>query len=82
MMYLRDMNINIPEDIQIAGLNDSTMSSVTTPKLTTVHFYYEESGNEAAKMLLELIDDNAVMRKQIHLNYTLIINPSTRQTYS
>lgn len=78
MMYLRDMNIQIPNDIQIAGLNDSTMSSVTTPRLTTVHFYYEESGNEAAKMLLELIDNKDSIKKQIHLNYSLVINESTR----
>lgn len=80
MNYIRETGRKIPEDIQIAGLNDSTLSQVTSPSLTTVHFYYEEAGREAAENLIELIAQKGEgVHKNIKLDYELVKNQSTRQ---
>lgn len=57
--------------IRIAGIGDSRISKVMTPKLTSMHYYYKTSGKEAAKMLLESMQDNNNLIKMIKLGYEL-----------
>lgn len=49
----------IPKDIALAGFGDNIISGVTTPSLTTVHFYYYECGEKAAGAILAAIDGTA-----------------------
>jgi len=81
MMYLREVGKKIPNDIQIVGLNDSTVSHVTTPMLSTVHFYFEEAGKEAANCLLDMIGqkkDEPKMTKSLKLGYQVMMLGSSR----
>jgi len=61
--YLNQNNIAIPKKVAIAGFGDSKASSILTPSLTTIHFYYRECGSEGAKILLE---------KMIRINFQYI----------
>lgn len=82
MMAIHEMGRSIPADIQIAGLNDSTLSRVTTPTLTTVHFYYEEAGEEAANILLASLQQKKSefgVGKTLQLHHKLILQASTRE---
>jgi LacI family sucrose operon transcriptional repressor len=45
---------------------------VVVPKLTTAHLYYKTSGEEGTKMLLEMIDKQKMISKQIQLGYEII----------
>ena len=64
----------MPEDIQIAGIGDSSLSGVTEPSLTTVHLYYEEAGTEAARLLFDLIQNGeAAIQKEVKLDCKLIV---------
>lgn len=77
--YLTEQGIDIPGDIQVAGMNDSTVSSIMHPSLTTVHFYYEEAGKEAAYLLIaRLQSQNQTVSKSLQLGYELIVQNSTR----
>ncbi len=79
MKYVREQGFEIPDKIQIAGLNDSAVSRVTWPLLSTVHFYFEEAGEEAAKALCELIQSkNQEMHKSLQLGYRVLLNSSSR----
>lgn len=83
MTAVRETGHTIPSDIQVAGLNDSTLSKVTTPPLTTVHFFYEEAGEEAARILLDALSkqknpDSSEPGKTLQLHYKLIVQGSTR----
>ncbi|MDD2970908.1 MAG: LacI family DNA-binding transcriptional regulator [Lachnospiraceae bacterium] len=79
LKYIHDSGLRIPEDIQLAGFGDSTVSRVTTPTLTTVHFHYETAGREATRILLDMIKDpENTVQKQLKLSFQIIENESTR----
>lgn len=72
MMYLKECNRRIPEDVQIAGFGDNLVARVCDPRLTSIHFYYKTSGEEAAKMLINMIEDSQSVRKEMKMGYQLI----------
>jgi len=74
--YIRETGRRIPEDVQITGVGDGRLAVVTTPALTTAHFYYQESGIEAARLLLDMISGSR-LRKEIKLGYHLVVRQST-----
>lgn len=77
METLKQHHISIPEQVSIAGLDDSWVGVHVTPKLTTAHFYYEECGMEAAQMLLTMIQQkNKDLVRQTMLGYTVISRES------
>lgn len=78
MMYVRELGKRMPEDIQIVGFGDTKMAMVSTPTLTTVHLYYKTSGMEAATMLLDVINNDELVHKQIKIGYKVVKNSSTR----
>ena len=82
MRYLTDKGIEIPKDIVIAGQGDSVVSRVTTPMLSTIKYYYEDSGKRAAEMMLCLLGGNEPNEKQIKLGYELLDRKSTGQERS
>lgn len=74
--YLNQHGIDVPKTIAIAGFGDSKASSVLSPSLTTIHFYYRESGTAGAKILLEKINKADTPDKIMRLGYELIKNES------
>lgn len=79
MMYLKECGKRIPEDVQLAGFGDGRMGKICEPRLTTVHYYYETSGEETAKMLVEMIEDGSGVRKEMKMGYKLKISDSFRK---
>lgn len=72
LKYLQEHNREVPKDICVTGIGHGIIADVLTPKLTTVHYQYEESGEKAAKMLLSLIDtgdESRTAEKQAGNNY-------------
>lgn len=74
--YLNQKGIRIPEEIAVSGFGDGKASSVLMPSLTTVHYYYRESGVEGAKLLLEKLQDPDAPDKSIKLGFELVKNAS------
>ncbi|NOH16626.1 LacI family DNA-binding transcriptional regulator [Clostridium cochlearium] len=60
------LNLNVPYDISIIGFDNTLISNITHPKLTTVDLNMEEIGNIAALKLLEIIED-----KNKSIKYTM-----------
>jgi DNA-binding LacI/PurR family transcriptional regulator len=52
---LKEANLRIPEDVAIAGFDDSLFARILTPPLTTVCAPIEQVGREAARQLVHLI---------------------------
>lgn len=73
MKYLREQG---KRDVKIAGFGDSKISKVVDPELTTVHFYYMTSGEEAAKLILERIENPNAAVKQLQIGYEIIARAS------
>lgn len=53
------LNLNVPYDISIIGFDNTLISNITHPKLTTVDLNMEQIGNIAALKLLEIIEDKS-----------------------
>lgn len=77
MKFLKEQGICIPEQVMLAGHDDSTLSKVTTPTLTTVHFSYENSGILAAKNLIHILTKKDEGIREIKLGYSIVENKST-----
>jgi len=52
---LRESGRRVPEDVAVVGFDDSPLSRVTDPPLSTVRQPVDEMGREMAEMLLRLI---------------------------
>lgn len=76
--YMEKKGIRIPEDIKLAAIGDSRMSTIVTPSLTTVHLHHVTGGREACKILLEKIDGDVPITKQYKLGFELCVRESTR----
>ena len=74
MEALRAAGRRLPEDVSVAGIDDSWAGLHVSPKLTTAHLYYEDCGAEAARMLLTLAgrSEEALPLRQTMLGYTVV----------
>ncbi len=73
MEVLRQAGKRIPEDVSITGMDDNWAGEHIIPHLTTAHFYYKTSGEKAAQLLIEMIENKgkAGPVHQIMLGYTI-----------
>lgn len=72
LMYLKETGKKVPEEVAVAGIGHNRMSRVVDPRLTTAHLHYRRSGVEAANMLLQMIENENVISKQVILGYDII----------
>lgn len=55
--YCRTAGIRVPEDVSITGFDDLPITSLVTPRLTTVRQPAREMGQRAAMLLFDLLSD-------------------------
>ncbi len=69
---LREVGIPVPDRVKLAGFGDTQLASLVTPPMTTVHYHYEESGKEAATMVMEQISTGTRFVKSVMLGYEIV----------
>lgn len=69
---LKDHRKKVPEDVRVTGIGHGVVADILTPKLTTVHYHYQTSGMEAARILLEQIRNPEAERQEKILSYNMI----------
>lgn len=76
---IRDLNLKVPEDISIVGFDDSHLAEATEIKLTTVKHPKITMGEDAAKLILEMIESKKSMSDMESIVYTpeLVVRKST-----
>lgn len=74
---LTSLGVRIPEEISIMGFDDFAGSKFSRVPLTTVKQDFGALGSESAKLLLDLIDGEAVGSKKIMLPTSLVVREST-----
>ncbi len=72
ILYLKQQGKRIPEDVRVAGFGDTQVAQIVEPNLTTVHFYYKTSGEEAANMLLDLLEGEASVYRELKMGYRIV----------
>lgn len=74
---LREAGIRIPDDIKVAGFDDTFAASIIDPPLTTVHVSGSKIGREALKILLKRIKDPDGAPKCRKIETRLVVRRST-----
>lgn len=73
----RDRGILVPERVSVIGFDDLHPARDVTPRLSTVHNPVEESGSEAASLLIDLIEQERKKATQLWLETSFVIREST-----
>ena len=68
--------LKVPEDISIIGFDNTIISDITCPRLTTVDQNMKDIGKRAAIELLDLIENGIKIRKKVILGTNLVIKDS------
>jgi LacI family transcriptional regulator len=77
MRAARERGLDLPADLSIAGFDDSIMSPVTHPALTTARQPLEEMGRVAVSLLSRLISGRRLEALRIDLATQLVVRDST-----
>lgn len=72
---LYEMKIKIPRDISVVSFNNNDFSEFTMPAITTVDLKYRQVGQEAANMILGLLNNKKV--KSVTIEPELCIRETT-----
>tara|TARA_R110002096_G_scaffold309403_4_gene504108 strand:+ start:156924 stop:157925 length:1002 start_codon:yes stop_codon:yes gene_type:complete len=73
----KDIGLAVPGDVSIAGFDDISFAKYFDPSLTTISQPAEEFGSKAMATLFNIINENEPVRKNIFLDFELIIRDST-----
>lgn len=76
MLYLKAQGRHIPQEIQVAGFGDTPMAQIVEPNLTTVHYYYKTSGEEAAKMMMDLLESEKFIHREVKMGFEIVSRES------
>lgn len=74
MRALREAGRHVGQDVGLAGVGDSWAGSMMEPGLATVRFYQKQVGQEAARILLQMLEENGSGGpvRQVTLGYQIV----------
>ena len=72
------LNLKIPQDISVIGVDDNVFSELITPKLTAMRPPLYKIGAKAANMLCSLIENKKLRKRKFIYSPELVIRESTR----
>lgn len=78
LQYLKSQGLQVPGDIRLTGQGGAELCGVTTPTITTIRYFYEESGTRAAGLLLERLENQDAPAREVKLGYQIVENESSR----
>lgn len=81
MNVLKEMNLRIPEDVALVGFSDNPINHLLAPSLTSVRQPTFDIGQQAAELLINLIENKNTLQKfkTVQLDTTLDIQASSRR---
>ena len=69
--------VAVPRDVSVAGFDDIEFAEAYNPPITTVRQARREIGEQAAMLLLKLIDGELAVKREIRLAAELVVRKST-----
>lgn len=81
MKVLQGEGYSIPDDVIIAGYDNTLISEVSNPKLTSVYQPLKELGKESIKILINNILEVDTSERNINFENKLIVRDSTIKNY-
>lgn len=65
VMALKELGLKVPDDIKIVGFDDSIVSRISIPKLSTINQNIHEQGVRAADFLMDLLEKEDSKREKV-----------------
>ncbi len=78
LALLADIGVRVPEDLSVAGFDDTESARICRPTLTTVHQDVEEKAEHAVKKLFEFIEGERKVSMTDRLPVTLVLRGSVK----
>lgn len=75
---IKDKGMSVPENISVVGIDDVPIAKYYNPKLTTVQQNQYEIGQEASKLLFDMIKGDIIKINKIVMKQELIIRESVK----
>lgn len=75
---LNEQGKRVPDDFSVVGFDDLFISSLTAPRLTTIHQDVQEKGRIAAEALISVIEGAEIKNNNITLPVVLVERHSVR----
>ena len=73
----RDVNLKVPSQLAVIGVDDMPLSSYFDPPLTTMQQDLPRIGREATRILLDIINKKNTSLREVKLSAQLIVRQST-----
>jgi LacI family transcriptional regulator len=73
----RARRIRIPEDLSVIGFDDTTVSQIAIPAITTVHQPLEEVGRMSVNLLARIMDEPPLHPVRLEVGTRLVVREST-----
>lgn len=78
IVKLRDLGVRVPEDVSVAGFDDSEAARLCRPRLTTIRQDIAKKGSRAVKKLFQLIDGEPNITLSDQLPVSLAVRDSVK----
>jgi DNA-binding LacI/PurR family transcriptional regulator len=75
---LRDLGLNVPDDVSVIGFDDIKLAAFSNPRLTTIRQPLTSMGRIAAQCVLNQLNRSEPFRKLIMVEPELAVRESTR----
>ena len=79
LLALQHAGIDIPGQVALAGFDDIPMARLVRPGLTTVRAHIDTLGEQAARLLLAMIEGEEPVEQDVRVATDLVIRDSTRR---
>lgn len=76
---LKQSGVSIPDEISVAGIDNSEIGEFFEPSITTADQSIKEIGIEAINMLISLINGNLSRSRKVIIDHEIIIRDSSKQ---
>lgn len=76
---ITEMDLKVPENISVIGFDGVLLSEIITPKLTTIAQPIYDLGENAARMIIDKLENNSTDITHSQYEATLVIRESTRK---
>lgn len=77
--FMQDNHILVPQQISVAGIDDTTLAEAIRPTLTSLRHATFEQGAKAAEMLFEFMMETGLTRLVYRMPYKILRRQSVRQ---
>ncbi len=75
---LQKANVDVPNDIEIVGFDDTLYSNISIPKITTHRVDYQFLGEEVSRLMIRSIDDENAKYVGVYIDAKYVEKESTK----